>query len=220
VLLRARPTAALFAAFLLAGGLTACAPDPWDGPRVEATAVGAPAQGFHPAQAPAPEATVAPATGSWTGVHPPSGYRVALLVAGDDEPTTTLADSVGSWAEAEGVALRTVHAGDNPVHAIIDALDDDPNLIISAGAPLIDPLALVSASHLEMPFLVLGAELPEPTANVTAVDWDGAGFRGEGLVTSTVYDPATFTPERSDAAVRAGVTAVLTGLTGVVVWIE
>ncbi|MBZ4486290.1 hypothetical protein LQ938_08135 [Microbacterium sp. cx-55] len=217
---RVPPLAALAAALLAVAVLSACAPDPWQQPRVDAGAVGAPGEGFHPDDAPAPEATVDPVAGSWEGVRPAPGYRVVLLTAGDDAPTATLTDAVASWAEKEQVTLRTVRADDDALGGIVEAMELQPNLIISAGAPLIDPLALVSASHLDVPFLVLGAELPEPTSNVTAVEWNGAGYRGEGLVTSTEYDPATFTPERSASAVHAGVTAVLTGLTGVVIWID
>jgi hypothetical protein len=48
----------------------------------------------------------------------------------------------------------------------------------------------------------------------------GAGFRGEGLGSATHFDEASFTPERCDDAIRAGVAAVLTGMTGVVLWIS
>jgi hypothetical protein len=218
---RARSAAALAAALLTAVFLSSCAPDPWAGPRPEPSAVGVPAAGFHPAEPPAPEATVEPTTGSWDGVHPAPGYRVVLLTSGDDAATTSLVDAVESWAGERDVALRTVDADDSdPVTAIVEAMELEPNLIVSAGNALIDPLALVSANHLDVPFLIVGAELAEPTSNVTAVDWAGAGFRGEGLTSSTTFDPATFTPERTAAAIRAGVTAVLTGLTGVVIWID
>ena len=52
----------------------------------------------------------------------------------------------------------------------------------------------MTANHLDQQFLVLGAELAEPTENVTAADWAGASFRGEGLGMPSSYDPATFTP--------------------------
>ena len=79
---------------------------------------------------------------------------------------------------------------------------------------------MVTANHLDQQFLVVGAELAEPTHNVTAADWTGASFRGEGLGTSSTYDPASFTPERARDAVRAGVAAVLSGLTGIVIWLD
>ena len=95
-----------------------------------------------------------------------------------------------------------------------------PDLVISAGNNLVDPLALVTASHLDQQFLVIGAEVAEPTRNVTAADWTGASFRGEGLGLPSAYDPATFTPERATRAIRAGVAAVLHGLTGIVIRLE
>ena len=86
-----------------------------------------------------------------------------------------------------------------------------------AGNELVDPLALVTANHLERQFLVVGAELAEPTVNVTAADWTGASFRGEGLGMPDAYNPASFTRERTGRAVRAGVAAVLNGITGIVI---
>ena len=53
---------------------------------------------------------------------------------------------------------------------------------------------MVTPNHLDQQFLVVGAELAEPTANVTAADWTGASFRGEGLGMSSAYDPATVHP--------------------------
>jgi hypothetical protein len=105
------------------------------------------------------------------------------------------------------------------VSRISQAIDLAPDLIISAGNDLVDPLALVTPNHLDRQFLVVGGELAEPTANVTAADWTGASFRGEGLGMSSAYDPASFTPEHASAAVRAGVASVLNGLTGIVIWV-
>ena len=100
------------------------------------------------------------------------------------------------------------------------ALDLKPDLIISAGNDLVDALAVVSANHLSQQFLVVGAEVAEPTQNVTAADWSGASFRGEGLGASSTYDPASFTEQRCAAAIRAGVAAVLHNLTGIVIWLD
>ncbi|WP_233518124.1 type 1 periplasmic-binding domain-containing protein [Streptomyces corynorhini] len=147
---------------------------------------------------------------------------MVLLTSGTDAPTGALVKAVGNWAEEEGADLRTVVA-DHPsglVPAITRALDLTPDLIISAGNDLVDPLALVSASHLAQHFLVVGAELAEPTANVTAVGWPGASFRGEGLGASSAYDPGSFTAERCASAVRAGVAAVLGELTGIVIRLD
>jgi hypothetical protein len=129
---------------------------------------------------------------------------------------------VTRWAEEEDASLKTVTATHPAefISSITTAMDLAPDLIICAGNDLVDPLALVTANHLRQQFLVIGAEVAEPTENVTAADWTGASFRGEGLGMPDAYDPATFTPERSARAVRAGVAAVLHGITGIVLRID
>jgi hypothetical protein len=222
-----RPTfrAALAATAALAVALTAgCGSgDDWTQPHPAPHPVGSPGPGFvDPSARPAPESTITPRPGSWAGVHPSEGYRVVLLTSGSDAPTKALVTAVRQWADDEAVDLRTVTAADahDLVPSIVRAMELKPDLVVSAGNDLIDPLALVTASHLDQQFLVVGAELAEPTGNVTAVDWSGASFRGEGLGMSSTYDPATFTPERCAAAIRAGVTAVLHQLTGIVIWLD
>ncbi|MFJ3670254.1 hypothetical protein ACIPSE_27750 [Streptomyces sp. NPDC090106] len=204
--------------------LTGCgAGDDWSVARPMPSAVGRVDLGFiDPSDPPAPEATVTPSPGSWSAVRPAEGTRVVLLTAGDDRPTRTLVSAVREWAEGEGVDLRTVTAADDTdlLPAVTRATDLHPDLVISAGEDLIDPLATVTANHLGQQFLVVGAELAEPTENVTAADWTGASFRGEGLGASSAYDAASFTPARCAAAVRAGTAAVLTGNTGIVLWMD
>jgi hypothetical protein len=204
--------------------LTGCASaDDWSRPHAKPNPVGNLGPGFvDPTAPPAPEATIRPSPGSWDGVHPSNGYRVVLLTAGDDPQTKVLVTAVTEWAEEEHVSLRTVTATepDQFISRISNAIDLAPDLIISAGNDLVDPLAMVTANHLDQQFLVVGAELAEPTANVTAADWTGASFRGEGLGMSSTYDADSFTPERAATAVRAGVASVLNGLTGIVIWLD
>ncbi|GIG20795.1 hypothetical protein Cch01nite_15190 [Cellulomonas chitinilytica] len=218
---RRRLVTVLAATVLGAGMLAGCAGgDGWSGPRTAPTPIGVLGAGFvEPSATPSPEATIVPQPGSWDGVRPSPGYRVVLLVAGDDRPTKALVSAVRQWADDEDVDLRTVVADDDLVGGIVAATAMHPDLVVSAGNDLVDPLATVTASHLDQQFLVVGAEVAEPTANVTAVDWSGASFRGEGLGASSTYDPASFTADRCGTAVRAGVAAVLHGLTGIVVWI-
>lgn len=208
-------------ALTAAAALTACGTsDDWSEPHSQPTPIGTLGAGFvDPSHPPTPEGTVTPSPGSWAGVHPPAKYRVVLLTTGADAPTKALVTAVKSWADDEDVDLRTVTAGDDLVAAIVKAIDQRPDLIVSAGNDLIDPLALVTPSHLTQQFLVVGAEVAEPTGNVTAVDWSGASFRGEGLGASSAYDPASFTSDRCSNAIRAGVAAVLNSLTGIVVWL-
>lgn len=216
-----RAVATLAAATAL---MTGCGSgDDWSRPHPKPSAVGTLGPGFvDRAHLPAPEATITPAPGSWAGVHPSKGYRVVLLTTGDDRPTRTLVAAVKDWASEEHVDLRTV-VGDGPADllpAVARAMDLGPDLIVSAGNGLIDPLATVTPSHLSQQFLVVGAELAEPTHNVTAVDWSGASFRGEGLGMSSTYDAASFTAEHCADAVRAGTAAVLSDLTGIVIWLD
>ncbi|MER7003370.1 hypothetical protein ABT297_10025 [Dactylosporangium sp. NPDC000555] len=219
------PTLRAAAVLALAAALvTGCGSggDDWSRPRPAPAAVGTLGPGFiDPSVSPSPESTITPRPGSWDGVHPSKGYRVVLLTAGDDAPTRALMTAVRDWAAAERVDLRTVVADhDDLVAGIVRAIDLKPDLVVSAGNDLIDPLTVVTASHLSQQFLVVGAELAEPTHNVTAVDWSGASFRGEGLGMSSTYDAASFTAERCAAAIRAGAAAVLTGWTGIVVWLD
>ncbi len=124
----------------------------------------------------------------------PAGYRVVLLTVGDDAPTATLVAAVRDWAEETRADLRVVHADDDMIDGAVRAMDLNPDLIISAGDALVDPLATVTANHLDRQFLIVGAELAEPTENVTAADWTGAAYRGEGLGTAAAYDPGRSRP--------------------------
>jgi len=176
-----------------------------------------------PAAPPPPEGMIRPKRGSWGAVHPPLGYRVALLTAGDDRPTTTLVTAVKQWADAEHVRLQTVVVTepDGFVDGIVEAMNLRPDLVICAGNALVDALALVTASHLDQQFLVVGAQLPEPTVNVTAAAWRGASSRGREVPnTASSFDPDAFTPEHAGNAIRAGVASVLNELTGIVIWLD
>jgi hypothetical protein len=171
---------------------------------------------------PSPEATVAPEAGSWDGVEPPRGYRVTLIVAGGadgDAGASTLETAVRQWADARPVELEVLEAAhdDEVEHRLDDAVAARADLVIGAGDGVVDVFALLTPQHLDQPFLVLGAELPEPTENVTSVIWPGAAFRGSGVGTSGEIDPSSFTSQRADQAVLAGVASVVHGLTGIVV---
>jgi hypothetical protein len=178
---------------------------------------------FDPAAPPPPEGMIRPKPGSWDAVRPPRGYRVVLLTAGDDRATTTLVTAVTQWAHGEHVRLRTVAViePDRVVDGILEAMNLRPDLVICAGNALVDALAVVTASHLDQQFLVLGAQLPEPTVNVTAAIWGGAASRGREVPdTPLSFNPDAFTTEHAAAAIRAGVASVLSDLTGIVVCLD
>lgn len=221
---RARARAASASLALAAAVLLgACGGPDWTVPHDGPLAEGTLGPGFvAPGETPTPEATVVPEAGSWDDVTPRPGYRVVLVSAGDDAPTRALVAAVRDWADAVDADLREIVADTSSelVPRLAESVGLGADLVVSAGNDLVDPLALVTASHLDQQFLVVGAEIAEPTANVTAVDWTGAAFRGEGLGASTPYDPATFTAERCATAVRAGVASVLGGMTGIVLWID
>ncbi|WP_445152553.1 hypothetical protein [Baekduia sp. Peel2402] len=221
-LLPSRRRCALLAA-AVALAAAGCGSDDWSSPHAKPSAVGTLAAGFtDPDAPPTPEATIKPRPGSWNDVRPSKGYRVVLLRAGEDAPTRTLAKAVQKWAGQVDASLKTVTAKGSHeyVPSITDAMNLKPDLIIAVGNALVDPLALVTANHLSQQFLVIGAEVAEPTHNVTAADWVGASYRGEGLDLASAYDPKTFTAERAGRAVRAGVAAVLHGITGIVLRVD
>jgi hypothetical protein len=224
--LRLRRVAALVAAATLAVVVSGCVSSE-SSSRLRAERrrpIGALGPGFiDPAAPPPPEGMITPKPGSWDAVRPPRGYRVVLLTAGDDRATTTLVTAVRQWASAERLTLETVavREPDVFVDAIVEAMDLRPDLVICAGNALVDALALVTASHLDQQFLVVGAQLPEPTINVTAAIWRGASSRGrEVRDTASSFDPDAFTPEHAGAAIRAGVASVLSELTGIVIWLD
>ncbi len=167
---------------------------------------------------PSPEATVSPERGSWDGVVAPAGYRVVLVTAGDDAQAATVVAAVERWAAAGSIDLDVLTAAhDDEVEEHIEtAVEQEPDLVIGAGDDVVDVFTLLTAQHLAQPFLMIGVELPEPTENVSSVIWPGAAYRGSGVGTSGLIDPASFTPERADEAVKAGVAGVLHGLTGIV----
>jgi hypothetical protein len=167
---------------------------------------------------PAPGGTMSPSPSSYDDVAPPAGYRVVLLRQGDGPETTTVVDAVTAWADEHGVALETVTVVDraHQVDGIVAAIDRKADLVVAAGPELVDALALVTASHLDAQFLLVGAQLPEPTDNVTAAIWPGADTRGSEIA-GDLPDPSAFSATQARKAVQAGVASVLAGLTGFVV---
>jgi hypothetical protein len=172
-----------------------------------------------PTAPPPPGGTMTPSPGSWSKVQPPAGYTVALVSTDDSPQVRTLRKTVTRWAESVGAVVTQVaaHYPANYLAPIQHAIDLHPDLVISVGPALADPMALITSSWLDQKFLVVGAELAEPTANVTAAIWQDASYRGGNGDDIPEYDPATFTVDRITKAVDAGVAAVLRGYSGYVV---
>jgi hypothetical protein len=173
---------------------------------------------------------IEPEPETWTDVRPSSQYRVLVLADGQNATTprdpqvAILVGAVERWAREEERIELTVQYLSDP-HAYIDEIDRSAiagaaDLIVTAGNALVDPVAVVSANYAgEHPqqFLVLGAEVAEPTHNIAASDWQGSAYLGEGVTESDYYHPDAVTAPRAYAALRAGTAAVLSGYTGVIV---
>jgi hypothetical protein len=165
---------------------------------------------------PTPEATISPAEGSWEAALPPEGYSVALIAKSDDPAASTLVSAAQEWATARSVDLTVLPAAsdDEVEDLLVQATDTSPDLIVGAGAGVVDVFALITSQFLDQPFLVVGAQLPEPTENVTSVIWPGANFRGTAI--SDEQDLSAVTDERGVDAMAAGVANVLHGVPGIV----
>lgn len=216
-----RRTAASLAALGVALVLAACGAPP--DAAGDAAASPPPLTGFAArfvgsAHEPAPEATVRPAPGSWDDVVVPAGYTMVLIARGGEATTETLTAAVERYAAAHGAKLTVLPArsDDEVEQRIHEAVTADPDLVVGVGDGVVDVFSLITAQYLDTDFLVVGAQLPEPTHNVTAVTWPGAEFRGTGLGNDGA-DPGAVTPERAGQAVSAGAASVLHDLTGIVI---
>jgi len=197
----------------------AAAATPPTGTAIRSLGAGSLGAGFFGADpSPSPEATITPEPGSWDGVAPAVGYRVAVISAGHDAATATLTAAVSDWAKRAGAELQVLTASNNDevVARLADAVATTPDLVIGAGDGVVDMFARVTPQRLEQQFLIIGAEVPEPTDNVTSVIWPGATFRGTGLVTAGALEPASVTSARAADAITAGVANILRGKPGIV----
>lgn len=147
-----------------------------------------------------------PSPGSWAGARPAAGLRVVLLTMGEEASTETMTDAVRIWAREVGADLREVRAG-------AGAFPRSPRPSTCTPMSSCPPATASWIPSRSSP------RVTSTDPNVLAVDWAGAGFRGEDLGQAAHHDPASFTPERCRDAVAAGVAALLSGQNGVVVWI-
>lgn len=173
-----------------------------------------------PTAAPVPGSTLAPDLAA-TGAPVPDGMALAVVVPADpDVATAPLADAVDRWAAAHDVEhVRHVVTGDDDLVALVESAGTDGATVVVPGGELVDAVDSASSQHLEVPFLLLGAQLPEPTENVTAVVWPGATSRGSRAPADEPdesAEAAAVTADRADAAVAAGLAGLRAGTTGVV----
>ncbi len=211
--------AGIVAIALLATGCSRS--DDWSSVRPTASTEGSlPAAFLAPDATPSPAATITPQPGSWKGAGPAAGYRLVVLEAGYDATSAELSAGVRRWAKSAGGSVKVLHVKtpDAEVAAIAEAMGMNADLIVSASPAMVDALALVTASHLDEQFLLIGAQLPEPTLNVTAAVWAGASTRGSEVANPADSDVASsYTADAAERATAAGVAAVAHGLTGYVI---
>jgi basic membrane lipoprotein Med (substrate-binding protein (PBP1-ABC) superfamily) len=160
-------------------------------------------------QGPVPGSTSTPAPGSWDSVPIPAGVTLEIVAAADDAETAAAIGAVQEWAEAHGAEL-VVTRGAGFEQLLASAAAAAPSAVITIGPTALDAVDRVSASNTGQPFLLLGAQLPEPTGNVAAVVWPGASSR------DTDYGQATGFAGHAASAIAVGIAAVVEERTGTV----
>ncbi|GAB3596902.1 hypothetical protein GCM10027408_07210 [Microbacterium tumbae] len=171
-----------------------------------------------------PESTPMPAPGRTIEATPPpadelSGYRIAVVVPDGSAGSRALLEGIRAFAASSGADLEEFPAveGDDPVGAAFEAaVDEEPDLLVGLGEGVADVFNYETPKLLSQQILIVGAQLFEPTANVTAVIWEGATSRGSEVGPDGPLDPASVTAQRGADALAAGVASVREGVTGVV----
>ncbi|MGO3886906.1 MAG: hypothetical protein ACTJHU_11485 [Mycetocola sp.] len=140
-----------------------------------------------------------------------SGATVALLLP--EEPTAdeqAIADGIRSvLADARVQTMSQPGQGAPADEVIIAAAEERPAVIVVVGEHQLDAIDRVAASRLEQRFLILGAQLPEPTENVTAVIWPGGDGRGMAAASEPAPDTTALDPAAADSAVQTGLCAAV-----------
>jgi hypothetical protein len=104
--------------------------------------------------------------------------------------------------------------------AFANALAGEPDVVVGLGEGTVDVFSFETAQWLDQQFLIVGAQLAEPTANVTAVIWDGATSRGSAASADGALDASALTSEIAGTAMATGVEQVRHRETGVVLRID
>lgn len=161
---------------------------------------------------PAPGSTIAPVSGEEVDLPPGLDLVVVALVTDDTgtDAAVVAVHELGAELDAT-VTVLTEEPGVpvSPDALLSDAVDEAADVVVVLGSELLGGVDRVSASTLDQQFVIVGAQLPEPTENVTAVIWPGAESRMDGV-------SADIAPRTSEA-LRAGLAAVDAGTTGYVV---
>lgn len=209
-----RRIAALAAAGALALTLTACVGSDSDVSAPDPTASSAPpGDGASPVPGRTVEAT------PLAGVDELQGVRIATVVPNGDEATRALQDAVLGFAREHGLTVDEFVATDDAASldaAFAEAVATQPHVVVGLGAGAVDVFAYTSSQFLDQDFLLIGAQVAEPTSNVTAVVWEGATSRGSGAPADGDLDDAAITAARATDATNVGLSTVMSGVTGIV----
>ncbi|RLP70548.1 hypothetical protein D9V30_03335 [Mycetocola reblochoni] len=202
---------ALLGCALVASALTGCATSP---PADTASVGATPDETGTLPGLPAPGATIDPGAGAVEQVELTAQDEVALIVPADpDEGEQATIDGVlaGLAPATTSTTVVDVQAepGDDGIAAAADA---GPALVVVVGPTALDAVDRVSAGRLERQFLIVGAQLPEPTANVTAVIWPGADQRGAAGAAGAAGTSGESAVADTEAARAAGEAAVTRGV--------
>ncbi len=205
---------------MIALTLTACAaaalevPDPGG---TAASVLPAPPADSTTSSHPAPGRTVEAAAPAARGDL--RGVRIAVVVPDDGATSRSLQAAVRSFAEVNGLTVdEFVATGDAASidSAFAEALATEPHIVVGLGAGCVDAFAYNSSQWLDQDFLLLGAQVAEPTANVAAVVWEGATSRGSGAPADGDLDDSAVSAGRAAEAVAVGLTTVMSGESGIV----
>ena len=147
------------------------------------------------------------------------GVRIAVVVPDEGATSRALQEGLRGVAEVNGLVVEEfVATGDaaSVDEAFAQALAAEPHIVVGLGAGAVDVFAYNSSQWLDQDFLLLGAQVAEPTSNVAAVIWEGATSRGSGAPADGDLDHTAVTPSRAAEAVSAGLATVMSGESGVV----
>ena len=147
------------------------------------------------------------------------GVRIAVVIPDEGATSRVLQQALRAFAEGSGLVVEEfVATGDaaSVDAAFTQALAAEPHIVIGLGAGTVDVFAYNSSQWLDQDFLLLGAQVAEPTSNVSAVVWEGATSRGSGAPADGDLDHTAITPSRAGEAVSVGVATVMSGESGIV----
>lgn len=167
---------------------------------------------------PEPGRTIAATPPPGAGASSLTGYRIAVVVPADPAAADALLEGTRGFADRTGAdVVEFVASAPGGVDAaLVGALDAGADLVVGLGETIVDVFSFETALWPGQQFLLVGAQIPEPTENVTAVIWEGATSRGSAASADGPLDDSAITAARAADALTVGVDSVRAHTTGVV----